>query len=182
MDSQYVSRTLGRCLSEALAELIELRPLDPIEFLALWIRKYKHNQELELQRAAHQRELEEEESRIRAAAQHVPESADESKPDLREDERESAADPPERASEPQDQEDQTSESLNPEEELHPEDSPSAGNEADDPPEEKTEDDTTEGPMERSAGNEADAPPEEKTEEDTTERPMEREEDEEDDRA
>jgi len=49
MDSQYVSRTLGRCLSEALAELIELRPLDPIEFLALWIRKYKHNQELELQ-------------------------------------------------------------------------------------------------------------------------------------
>ncbi|XP_039507241.1 DPY30 domain containing 2 isoform X3 [Pimephales promelas] len=172
MDSQYVSRTLGRCLSEALAELIELRPLDPIEFLALWIRKYKHNQELELQRAAHQRELEEEkrrvheenlhqreleeeESRIRAAAQHVPESADESKPDLREDERESAADPPERASEPQDQEDQTSESLNPEEELHPEDSPSAGNEADDPPEEKTEDDTTEGPMEREEDEEDD---------------------------
>lgn len=49
MDSQYVSRTLGRCLSEGLAELIELRPLDPIEFLSLWILKYKHNQELELE-------------------------------------------------------------------------------------------------------------------------------------
>lgn len=49
MDSQYVSRTLGRCLSEGLAELIELRPLDPIEFLSHWILKYKHNQELELE-------------------------------------------------------------------------------------------------------------------------------------
>ncbi|XP_048027418.1 DPY30 domain containing 2 [Megalobrama amblycephala] len=116
MDSQYVSRTLGRCLSEGLAELIELRPLDPIEFLSLWILKYKHNQELKLEKAAHQRQLEEEqrrlheetlhqkilqeeENRIRAAheqIQTVPESADESKPaDLnqREDERETAADP-----------------------------------------------------------------------------------------
>ncbi|KAK7122183.1 hypothetical protein R3I94_019337 [Phoxinus phoxinus] len=165
MDSQYVSRTLGRCLSEALAELIELRPLDPIEFLALWIRKYKHNQELELQKAAHQRELEEEkrlvheenlhqrdleeeENRIRAA-QHVPEPTDESKPDLCEDERESAADPPERASEPKDQEDQPSEILNTEED-------------------------------QSAGTEADAP--ERTGEDPDETRMEKEEDEEDDGA
>ncbi|ROI83815.1 Redox-regulatory protein FAM213A [Anabarilius grahami] len=116
MDSQYVSRTLGRCLSEGLAELMELRPLDPIEFLSLWIRQYKHNQQLELEKASHQRQLEEEQrrlqdetlhqkilqeeqNRIRAAhepIQRVPESADESKPaDLnqREDERETAADP-----------------------------------------------------------------------------------------
>ncbi|XP_067285704.1 DPY30 domain containing 2, partial [Pseudorasbora parva] len=91
MDSQYVSRTLGRCLSEGLAELIELRPLDPIEFLALWIRKYYHNQKLELQKAAHQKELEEEQRRVHEdtlhqqtlleeqkqirAVQHDPESA-----------------------------------------------------------------------------------------------------------
>lgn len=178
MDSQYVSRTLGRCLSEALAEIIELRPLDPIEFLALWIRKYKHNQELELQKAAlqreleeekrrvheenlHQRDLEEEENRIRAA-QHVPESADESKPDLCEDERESAADPPERANEPKDQE-----ILNPEEDLHPEDLSDAQI-------------SVEAAGLQSAGNAADAP--EGTGEDPDGRREEKEEDEEDDGA
>ncbi|CAM4712644.1 unnamed protein product [Leuciscus chuanchicus] len=77
MDSQYVNRTLGRCLSEALAEIIELRPLDPIEFLALWIRKYKHNQELELQRAAHQRELEEEKRRVHEENLHQRELEEE---------------------------------------------------------------------------------------------------------
>ncbi|XP_051771535.1 DPY30 domain containing 2 [Ctenopharyngodon idella] len=199
MDSQYVSRTLGRCLSEGLAELIELRPLDPIEFLSHWILKYKHNQELELEKSSHQRQLEEEqrrlhdetlhqkilqeeENRIRAAheqIQRVPESEDESKPadlNLREDERETAADPTghtesETVNELNDQEeetneaageDQTSEILNPEEPLSQEDHRDTQNES----------------------NEADVPSEEnqpgpeKTE-DSDQRQMEKEEDEED---
>uniref|UniRef100_A0A671Q6T5 DPY30 domain containing 1 n=1 Tax=Sinocyclocheilus anshuiensis TaxID=1608454 RepID=A0A671Q6T5_9TELE len=70
MDSQYVSRTLAVCLSQGLAELLEQRPPDPIEFLALWILKYKQNQELLEQKSAHERQLEEEQRRLHAETLH----------------------------------------------------------------------------------------------------------------
>ncbi|RXN08753.1 DPY30 domain-containing 1-like protein [Labeo rohita] len=70
MDSQYVSGTLAVCLSQGLAELLEQRPPDPIEFLALWILKYKHNQELQQQKLAYQRLLEEEQQRLQAESLH----------------------------------------------------------------------------------------------------------------
>ncbi|XP_046708902.1 DPY30 domain containing 2 isoform X2 [Silurus meridionalis] len=88
MDSEYLKQTVGRCLVEALVEVVELRPPDPIEFLAHYIYRYQENMEdakkkaeykrqvaEEVQKckaeAEHQKRLKEEEERIRAAQQDV---------------------------------------------------------------------------------------------------------------
>ncbi|XP_060049785.1 DPY30 domain-containing protein 1 isoform X2 [Erinaceus europaeus] len=43
MESYYLQRSIGACLVQGLAELGKIRPLDPIEYLSLWISKYKKN-------------------------------------------------------------------------------------------------------------------------------------------
>ncbi|XP_043087210.1 DPY30 domain-containing protein 1-like [Puntigrus tetrazona] len=70
MDSQYVNRTLGLCLSQGLAELIENRPRDPVHFLALWILKYKENQENQERKSSSRRQLEEEQRRLHEETLH----------------------------------------------------------------------------------------------------------------
>ena len=42
-DSKYLAQVLGSALQKALAEICERRPWDPIEYLALWLRKYAQN-------------------------------------------------------------------------------------------------------------------------------------------
>ncbi|XP_068924508.1 DPY30 domain-containing protein 1 [Petaurus breviceps papuanus] len=43
MESRYVRKFLGQCLSQALADVVKFQPVDPIEYLAFWLYKYKTN-------------------------------------------------------------------------------------------------------------------------------------------
>ncbi|XP_013808885.1 DPY30 domain-containing protein 1 isoform X2 [Apteryx mantelli] len=60
MESQYLKRCLGSCLIKGLAEVVEHRPADPIEYLAHWIYNYRRILDEEQKRMLERTELEQE--------------------------------------------------------------------------------------------------------------------------
>jgi hypothetical protein len=41
METAYLKKCFGNCLTQALAEVAKVRPSDPIEFLAHWLYHYR---------------------------------------------------------------------------------------------------------------------------------------------
>ena len=47
MDSEYLKKHVGDALTRGLTEIVQTRPSDPIEYLALWLQKYVSNRDYE---------------------------------------------------------------------------------------------------------------------------------------
>ena len=45
MDTEYLRKQVGGCLVNCLAEVVQKRPFDPIEYIAQYLYKYLENEE-----------------------------------------------------------------------------------------------------------------------------------------
>ena len=43
LDSEYLKREMGDILADCLVEVSQKKPWDPIEFIAMWLYKYRTN-------------------------------------------------------------------------------------------------------------------------------------------
>lgn len=44
MDSEYLKNAIGTALTECLAEVCAKRPIDPIEYIGVWLRNHIKNE------------------------------------------------------------------------------------------------------------------------------------------
>ncbi|XP_045639620.1 DPY30 domain-containing protein 2 isoform X2 [Ursus americanus] len=60
METDYLKRCFGNCLSQALAEVAKVRPSDPIEYLAHWLYHYRKTAKAKEEESQQKIQLEEE--------------------------------------------------------------------------------------------------------------------------
>jgi len=48
MDSEYLKKHVGEALTLGLTEVVQKRPVDPIEYLAFWLRKFVINRDFDV--------------------------------------------------------------------------------------------------------------------------------------
>ncbi|XP_048362158.1 DPY30 domain-containing protein 1-like isoform X1 [Sphaerodactylus townsendi] len=71
MDVQYLKECLGQCLVEGLAKVVERQPVDPINFLACWIYRYKTRLNEDEKRKTERVQLEQEREEVLAEIERI---------------------------------------------------------------------------------------------------------------
>uniref|UniRef100_U6DV93 DPY30 domain-containing protein 2 n=2 Tax=Neovison vison TaxID=452646 RepID=U6DV93_NEOVI len=60
METDYLKRCFGNCLSQALAEVAKVRPSDPIEYLGHWLYHYRKTVKAKEEESQRESQLKEE--------------------------------------------------------------------------------------------------------------------------
>ncbi|RUS77951.1 hypothetical protein EGW08_014297 [Elysia chlorotica] len=64
VDGRYIAQHLGEALTRALAEIAEVRPWDPIEYLARWLYKYRQDEAFSRKQEELLKSIRDEEARL----------------------------------------------------------------------------------------------------------------------